>query len=64
MISPKVRALVSTFRGQPLVAVNQCSHCGEYEDPESARRWPEDEDGDRVCPACDTTDKNNDRSPQ
>jgi hypothetical protein len=52
MITDKVKAMCGSFRGQPLVATNQCCHCGEVDDPESARRWPEDEDGDRICYEC------------
>lgn len=35
-----------------LVATNQCCWCGEVDDPESTRNWPSDEDGDRICYAC------------
>lgn len=31
---------------------NCCNHCGECDDPESTRQWPEDSDGDRICPDC------------
>lgn len=52
MISAKVKAMVGTYRGQPLVYSNQCCHCGEADDPETTSRWPEDEDGDRICREC------------
>jgi hypothetical protein len=52
MISPKVRATLSTYRGQPLIASNVCAHCGAVDDPESAKRWELDADGDRMCRAC------------
>jgi formylmethanofuran dehydrogenase subunit E len=52
MISAKVRAMVSTYRGQPLVYSNQCCRCGECESPEDTKHWPRDDDGDLVCPTC------------
>jgi hypothetical protein len=36
--------------------VNVCSHCAESDDPQDTRHWPEDEDGDRICPACAEAD--------
>ena len=41
-----------TWRGVLHMPVNVCSRCGEEDDPESAARWPEDDDGDRVCRQC------------
>ena len=40
----------------PVLPINMCSHCGECDDPESARGWPEDDDGDRICPSCAETE--------
>lgn len=34
--------------------VNICLTCGEEDDPETTAHWPEDKDGDKVCPKCDT----------
>lgn len=61
MISAQVQATVRAncygyyLTGEIMLPCNVCAHCGECDDPESARRWPEDEDGDRICPACART---------
>ena len=48
MRSEKVQKLYSAF----WFPINVCSHCGQDDDPESARGWPEDDDGDRICWNC------------
>lgn len=51
MISPRLLGIYDGRHSHPL-PVNMCSHCGETDDPESARHWPDDEDGDRICNTC------------
>lgn len=53
MINPKVLAECgTTWRNVPHLPVNVCRHCGAEDDPETTHHWPEDSEGDRVCPAC------------
>lgn len=49
MIAPIVLARYGTT-----LPVNVCSHCGEVDSPENTRHWPDDQDGDRICPPCAT----------
>lgn len=35
-----------------VLPVNVCTTCGDEDDPESARNWPRDDDGDRKCWGC------------
>jgi hypothetical protein len=53
MISEQVKQKYGrSIHGVLHMPVNVCSHCGEEDDPESARHWPEDEDEDRICYPC------------
>lgn len=52
MISEHVKKLVGTFNGRPWMPVNMCAHCGVDDDPETTSRWPDDDDGDRICREC------------
>lgn len=53
MISPKVLAEHGTiYRGVPHLPITTCAHCGAEDDPAATKHWPEDVDGDRICPSC------------
>ena len=53
MISPTIKTdYVNRITGQPIVASNQCAHCGESDDPQDTRHWETDGDGDKMCFPC------------
>jgi hypothetical protein len=44
--------VLEEYGSKPL-PVNVCAHCGDVDDPETTSRWELDDDGDRMCRACE-----------
>jgi len=57
MVSEQVQKTAVWFRGVAYYPINVCLHCGGADDPESTKNWPEDKDGDRICPDCAKKEK-------
>lgn len=54
MISPQVIKEHGTwFRHVAHIPMNCCARCGYVDDPETAKRWAQDMDGDSLCPTCE-----------
>lgn len=48
----KVAKYVRVIHGIEHFPINVCRNCGEEDDPETAARWEDDEDGHRICEPC------------